>query len=271
MSFDRVAAIYDATRGVPEEVQQRRAERIIAATHAGPETRFLELGVGTGRIALPLIERGHRYTGVDLSEAMMDQLRAKLPPRAPHATLVHGDVTSLPFPDDSFDVVLEFHVFHLVPDWRGALREAQRVLGPRGLFITGGDGPTEGEPYEAIRQQWRVFAREAGATLSRRHANREDVVAALVDDGWRMVVYQVGQWEDEIRPIEVIEAQHRRWFSESWEVLDAVLDEIHERMVAWARERYGDPERAIPSQFDGGFFVSWAVPGESGAYQDGKG
>lgn len=260
MSFDRVADIYDATRGVPPAVQRQRSERIIAATHASPETRFLELGVGTGRIALPFVERGYRYTGVDVSQAMMDRLRAQLPEEAPNLTLVQADVTELPFPDQSFDVVLVYHVFHLMPEWRRALREAQRVLTPRGYFIIGGDGASEGEPEDQIRQQWRTFAREAGVTLPKRHAEREDVFAALTEERWRTAVFQVARWQEEVRPIELIERRHRRVHSETWEVPDRELEEIHERMVAWARERYGDPDRAIQSRSDAGFAMSWRDP-----------
>ena len=44
---------------------------------AGPERRLLELGVGTGRVALPLVQRGIRITGIDESEVMVEKLRQK--------------------------------------------------------------------------------------------------------------------------------------------------------------------------------------------------
>ena len=77
MNFDRVAGIYDATRGLPEEAGTRVAEGIIEAVHATPTTRFLELGVGTGRVAIPVASRGYSYTGVDISTEMMARLREK--------------------------------------------------------------------------------------------------------------------------------------------------------------------------------------------------
>src|SRR3712207_657694 len=49
----------------------------------------LELGVGTGRIALPLADRGVRVHGIDLSEAMVARLRAK--PGAERITVTIGD------------------------------------------------------------------------------------------------------------------------------------------------------------------------------------
>src|SRR5581483_8300610 len=116
MSFDRVADVYDATRALPAGVPDAIARRIEEATYAGPGTRFLELGVGTGRIAEPLIAAGYPYTGVDISADMLARLRAKAG-NAPNLTIAEADITNLPFPDDSFDVALTVHVLHLVSDW----------------------------------------------------------------------------------------------------------------------------------------------------------
>ena len=78
ISFDRAVEYYDSTRGYPPEIAEAIGSALIGATDATPQTRFLEVGVGTGRIALPIIARGHDYTGVDISAAMMSRLRAKL-------------------------------------------------------------------------------------------------------------------------------------------------------------------------------------------------
>src|SRR6516165_7567759 len=78
MSFDRVAHVYDATRGYPSGVDLQIATSIIDMVDAKTETTFLEVGVGTGRIAFPLASLGHSYTGVDISENMLKQLVAKL-------------------------------------------------------------------------------------------------------------------------------------------------------------------------------------------------
>jgi SAM-dependent methyltransferase len=60
------------------------------AMEGGPgEPSALELGIGTGRIALPLVERGVLVHGIDLSEAMVARLRAK--PGAEHIAVTVGD------------------------------------------------------------------------------------------------------------------------------------------------------------------------------------
>jgi ubiquinone/menaquinone biosynthesis C-methylase UbiE len=75
VAFDRAAGYYDESRGLGPEVQELVADRIEEA--AGPGARLLEVGVGTGRIALPLHRRGRRVVGVDLSLPMLERYRAK--------------------------------------------------------------------------------------------------------------------------------------------------------------------------------------------------
>jgi SAM-dependent methyltransferase len=72
---DRFADLYDDT--VPPAVQaDTEATVAFLAANAG-EGPLLELGVGTGRIALPLAERGYEVHGIDASQAMVAKLRAK--------------------------------------------------------------------------------------------------------------------------------------------------------------------------------------------------
>ncbi|RPK62768.1 Cypemycin methyltransferase [Streptomyces sp. ADI96-02] len=72
-------------------------------TIASPGASVLELGVGTGRVALPLAERGFQVHGVESSRGMLDRLAAKDPEG--RITPVHGDFSGLDL-GRSFDVVL---------------------------------------------------------------------------------------------------------------------------------------------------------------------
>lgn len=65
--------------------------------------RVLELGVGTGRLAVPLADAGFDVTGVDSSTAMLERLRQADPQR--RVTIVHGDMVH-GVPEGPFDVVL---------------------------------------------------------------------------------------------------------------------------------------------------------------------
>src|SRR4051812_41674601 len=94
----------------------------------GNRGRCLEIGVGTGLIALPLAENGIPMVGADIARPMLVQLIAKAGGEAPFP-LVQADATRLPFRDGSLGCAVFRHVLHLIPDWRGALSELVRTPG----------------------------------------------------------------------------------------------------------------------------------------------
>lgn len=70
---ERMAGVYDEWAGVPQDAEETVA---FLAELAGPGP-VLELGVGTGRIALPLARKGFEVHGIDASDAMTNRLREK--------------------------------------------------------------------------------------------------------------------------------------------------------------------------------------------------
>ena len=78
VSFDRIAAQYDATHGYPPEVSGQIARGLMRLGAFGSGDDILEIGIGTGRIALPLLDRGVNVTGVDISAPMVERMREKL-------------------------------------------------------------------------------------------------------------------------------------------------------------------------------------------------
>lgn len=118
--------------GTPDEV----AAGIVALANGGP---VLELGVGTGRLALPLADRGLAVTGLDASPAMLERLRAK--PGADRLTLVECDMAA-PLPemaDGSFAVVLVgFNTFFNLTTkatQEACLHGVAETLAPKGRFV----------------------------------------------------------------------------------------------------------------------------------------
>ena len=128
-SFDRVASTYDRTRPLHEPIAKHGLQAILDI--AGPKARILDVGTGTGRISVPLLERGADLIGCDISTKMLRLLQEKLPA----ARVAQADASQLPFPAARFDVVLTVHVLHLIPPWREALREFRRVLVPGGTYL----------------------------------------------------------------------------------------------------------------------------------------
>lgn len=136
VNFDRAADYYDATRGLPADAMAAMTD--LLARELGAHQPCLEIGVGTGRIALPLSARGIRLAGADISGGMLRQLLSNAACWAQGALalpVLQADATLLPFAARSFGSVLAVHVLHLIPDWRIAVDEALRVLRPGGALV----------------------------------------------------------------------------------------------------------------------------------------
>jgi ubiquinone/menaquinone biosynthesis C-methylase UbiE len=111
---------------------------------------MLELGIGTGRIALPVAAAGCRVVGIDLSAEMLDALRRQLPGHAGEPIdLVRGDIAVLPFRAATFDAAMATHILHLVPDWKSVLGRLAEVLGV-------GASPVHAGPGELVAAEWQA-------------------------------------------------------------------------------------------------------------------
>jgi len=133
IAFDRAADFYDETRAFPPGEEGFAAAALARAGGLTGQQRVLEFGIGTGRVALPLLPHVRQLVGLDLARPMMERLRAK--DTSGRIALAEGDATRMPFAPASFDAVLSVHVLHLIPNWQAAVNEAARVLNPGGPYI----------------------------------------------------------------------------------------------------------------------------------------
>lgn len=238
VSFDRAAEYYDRTRSNPDHVQ-RRLTRVLA-DELQQRQPVLEIGVGTGRIALPLHDAGIRLIGADLSRPMMDRLVAKAEGSSP-IPLVQADATRLPFADGAFGAVQAAHVLHLIPDWRAALAELVRVVRPGGVvLIDQGLGRTR-QWWDAIHDR---FRRELG--VQRRFTGIEgpaEIDAAMDALGASLRALPRVRGSASSRPEEAIEALEQGLFSWTWDLPEGELLRAGQATRAWAHERFGSLDR----------------------------
>ena len=101
---------------------------LLDATSAGPGTRLLDVGCGTGLMMQLASHRGAQVTGVDVAPGLLAVARERLP----EADLWLADMDRLPLADASFDAVVGANTFQFAGDPPGALREAARVCRPGG-------------------------------------------------------------------------------------------------------------------------------------------
>lgn len=279
VSFDPIAHLYDATRGYPDNAAQKIAQAIELAAHATAQTSFLEVGIGTGRIALPLASLGHIYTGVDISRNMLAELEKKLrmeewqedvrpwgslpdentelaptvqrfgcEAKQASMRLVCSDMTQLPFRDASFDAVVAVHVFHLVPDWQQAVREVLRVLRPGGLLLHCWDKHSKSD-LQLIGNQWNTFLKELNYTTKRPGATSTQMVFDwLRAQGFQSELLAPMLWKMPLTPRQAIENFTRRYMSGTWSIPDDIFSAASERLWQWANTYYGSQIDALRIQ-----------------------
>jgi SAM-dependent methyltransferase len=109
------------------------------ATGIGPGTRVLDIGCGSGEFCRLAAERGARASGIDAAEGMVEVARRL----APECDLRVGPMESLPWEDESFDVVTAFNALKFAADTGLAAAEARRVARAGGLVAVCVWGPRE--------------------------------------------------------------------------------------------------------------------------------
>lgn len=169
----------------------------------------LEVGVGTGRIALPLLHRGVDLVGSDVAPAMLAQLVAKSGGQLPFP-LVVGDATALPTADRSFGAVLFSHVLHLLREWKMAVDETVRIMRPGGVLLVdlgrlGGETPAPwSERADEILRQHGILHERPGVTdvgqvenhlAGRASLRRLQPVTTMVT---RSLAMDIRDWENQI-------------------------------------------------------------------------
>jgi SAM-dependent methyltransferase len=129
---DRIADRYDEWYGEMFDVES--TVTFLASFARGG--RALELGIGTGRVALPLIERGIEVHGVEASEKMIEKLRAK--PGGDKVQVHLGDFVDPPV-EGPFDLVyIPFNTFFALltqEDQIKCFENIARLLGDEGVFV----------------------------------------------------------------------------------------------------------------------------------------
>jgi SAM-dependent methyltransferase len=250
ISFDRAAETYDETRGFPPGVADQVADAALELL--GSVRLAVEVGVGTGRIARPLLARGVRLIGLDLSRQMMLRLRAALPPGGPKPLLAQGDAASLPLAAGVCDAVLSVHVFHLIANWRAALDEVRRVLRPGGIFLTGYEWRPADSPGSLLMAHWTEIVQAAGWLAHYPPPHEfDDIKANLLASGAVMEERFVGEWTVTRTLNRMLESVEHRTWSTTWSVPDDFFAACLTDLRQWAVTTFGslDTTFEVPHRF----------------------
>jgi ubiquinone/menaquinone biosynthesis C-methylase UbiE len=255
ISFDQAADYYDQTRGYKDDTAYRIRDAILQTVKATPATRFLEVGIGTGRIGFPFIQAGYNYTGIDISPAMLAKLQEKISKdsqvQSDKVSLMVGDITNLPFPDNSFEVALSVHVFHLVSEWQKAIDQIRRVLvKPGGILLVGyDDAGGEETPLGTVRRVWNDIVRELGGG---------EYMETPGDWRGEKIVAYLKEIGAQVEPVELVpidrgaetfrsnvERLASRKYSSQWRVPDDIFKASIEKLQNWLEAEIPNPDEEI--------------------------
>lgn len=157
---DRMAEVYDEWFAVPSDTEDTVA---FLSDLAGPGP-VLELGVGTGRVAVPLAQRGYEVHGVDASEAMVEKLRAKAGGEDIPVTI--GDFAELNVEGEFSLVYVVFNTFFALLSQEDQVRcfsNVARRLREGGVFLI--------EAFVPDMTRW-----DQGQRIEARHVGDDGVV-----------------------------------------------------------------------------------------------
>ena len=248
--FDRAAGYYDDTRGFPPGEEIPAAAMLARAGKLHTDSRLLEIGVGTGRVAIPLTAHVNTIVGVDLSVPMLQVLCGKA--SAGHIHAIHGDITRLPLPTAHFDAVLAVHIFHLVPGWQTALDEVARVLRPGGVLLNAWNEYHARNPEdEHLPEIYRAAIGSYPANVGVRHEHRDTF---LDNTGWQPVGEPHAHNFTQIRTAgRFVELAENRIWSSSWRLTEAA----HMRGMAAVRAAVAEDNIDLdrPMLYDASFNV----------------
>jgi SAM-dependent methyltransferase len=130
---------------------------VLEASEVAGEDSVLDVACGPGLTTCAFATRARHVTGIDLTPAMIDQ--AKIEQRARGLENLDwkvGDITALPFDDDSFAVVFTRYSFHHLLDPAAALAEMVRVCEPGGRVVVVDVYTTTPEQAEAYNSAERL-------------------------------------------------------------------------------------------------------------------
>ena len=252
MSFNGMANLYDETRVFDKGSLDSALDFLISRFPPHTFPKLLEPGIGTGRIAIPLAERGYQITGVDVSEEMMELLKKRLSQlKLPvQVSFQKADVLDLPFRKGSFDIVVAVHLFYFIRKWEKAVDEILRVLKEGNPLVlmhtgTGNELPFLNERYKELCSELGYSVENIGVKSTKEvvsYLDRLGYHAEWVNDRW--------QWTSRVRLDKALSYISSRAYSFTTTTPEGIHSEVIQRLKSELQQRFGSLNTTveIPNQ-----------------------
>lgn len=244
--FDHAADFYDETRGLPPAAEEPIARLLVRAGNLQQDSQVLEIGIGTGRIALPLARQIGAVFGIDLSLPMMLRLREKQSVEIMHLAL--ADASRIPFTSQGFDAIVIVHVLHLIDDLRPVLAELGRIIRPGGTLLH--CGGRNDAMFDVIRDAWRHALGQSNVATDSRWLRSKSI---LDDNGWTKVETVTQDYAFSKSPQIMLEQFQNRVWSSTWALSDADVERGVAAIKQVISQQFSDPH--APIEMTGSFDI----------------
>ena len=171
--WDRAAPTFDFMASYGPEKRWAQFKRELFANMSDGEILFLAVGTG---LDVRFFPKGRSITGIDISQKMLDEAKARTDACEGDLRLLQADVNDMPFDDGQFDQVFTSCTFCSVPNPVEGLKALKRVLKPRGgLFMFEHTG-SRFYPFKPMMDVMTLVTRKVGPDMNR--PTVENVLAA---------------------------------------------------------------------------------------------
>lgn len=247
LSFDSMVELYDETRVFDEGCFHSALDYLVGRFPPRFFGQVFEPGIGTGRIAIPLAERGYSVTGMDISEEMLTLLKRRLAKSDPSlkVSFQKDDMTELPFPDGTFDMAIAVHLFWFIKEWKKAVDEIMRVVksdGPMILMHTG-----MGAEIPFLNNRYKELCAEYGCIIeSIGVKSTSEVIDYLMSRGY--CVEQIRhrwKWTSRIRLDKALSYISSRAYSFTTVAPDSVHSAVVQKLQSESRDQFGSLDTII--------------------------
>jgi SAM-dependent methyltransferase len=175
---------------------------------------------------------------------MMARLLVTQPAGIRPADLLEADATQLPFASQTFQALITVHVLHLIRDWRGLLKEMDRVRAAGGVFVNGNNHHPPESSGERINLKFREIARAHGITAEHQGVTSPADLVAFFPQA-RATEIIATQWVTERAPRQALKSLAERHFSSAWQIPDDLYPELYAETEAWAQTEWPDLDQVV--------------------------
>lgn len=242
--FDRAVDYYDDTRGFPADVDRQLAQFMAEKGALTQQHTLIDVGTGTGRIALPLGEHVQRVIGLDLSRLMLERLQAKQVNFQGIVFAVQADVMEIPLSANSADRILATHILHLVPQPERILSEAARILKTDGVLLHSWNY-SDRSGFAPLWDAWNTVIQSNNQPRENRYQMARNLPMKL---GWRLQTQHEFYYESVSTPRQVVEMMQGRYMSSMWELADDVWQRGVAAVQDALKREYAEPDAPITAK-----------------------